>query len=649
MSASTPQFTYRSDIDGLRGIAVLLVMGFHAKLFGFEGGFLGVDIFFVISGYLITSQLIMAIEAQRFTLAGFYLRRMRRLLPALMLVMICCLPFAYAWMLPSQLKDFSQSLLASTLFISNILFWHESGYFQADSLQKPLLHTWSLAVEEQFYLFFPLLFIGLWRLGKRRLVWGILSAVILSIGFSEWAWRTHPSLNYYLPFSRVWELFTGAVVALWVQRYGLYNHSSFAYLGLGGLSLSIVTYQTWMPSPSLYTLIPVMSTSLLIICGDQASLVYRCLSHRWWVGLGLISYSVYLWHQPLLALAQLYLIQQPLSILSRLTLLGLSIVLAYLSWRFVEIPFRRNPRWTTSSRLTLAFSLFSLFLMGSIGAVGHFSQGLPRRGSSLVQQIEEIGQTLPHPCPYHDFYQCTLGTPNQSPHFALLGDSHASMYAHSFDRLMKQRGEALTFAGDGWCVPLLHFTTDDFRKNNIKCAQYMSTALKQIAQSTSIHTVFLAAEWSHYVLGQRYNSAKSAYRFMNRINTNPEHNATEFSLALHATLTLFNQANKKVVLIEPVPEYIFHVPYALAGHIFRRKPISTLGQSETDYLADHKVFFNLLKHPSFRTLSRWPVTQVLCSDGHCTPYNHARLPLYSDTNHLSDLGAELVVKKLSKP
>ena len=212
---------YRAEIDGLRALAVVPVIFFHAGFELFSGGFVGVDVFFVISGYLITTILIEDLENQRFSLVNFYERRARRILPALFFVMFVCIPFAWMWMLPSQMKDFSQSLVAVSLFASNVLFWRESGYFDAAAEEKPLLHTWSLAVEEQYYVLFPIFLFLAWRYGKKRVFWMIVAMASISLLLSEWGWRNKATANFYLAPTRAWELFAGSIAAFIVQKNGV--------------------------------------------------------------------------------------------------------------------------------------------------------------------------------------------------------------------------------------------------------------------------------------------------------------------------------------------------------------------------------------------------------------------------------------------
>ena len=334
---------YRAEIDGLRALAVVPVILYHAGFELFSGGFVGVDVFFVISGYLITTILIEDIENKRFSIVNFYERRARRILPALFFVMLVCIPFAWMWMLPSQIKDFSQSLVAMSLFASNILFWRESGYFDAATKEKPLLHTWSLAVEEQYYVLFPIFLILAWRFGKNRVFWMIVVMAAISLLLSEWGWRNRASANFYLAPTRAWELFAGSIAAFIVQKQGVQTNNSLALVGLAAIVFSIFHFDESTPFPSVYALVPVLGVVLLVLYADKETFAAKLLSNKVFVGFGLISYSAYLWHQPLFAFARIRSFENP-SLLLMSALSIFSIVLAYFSWRFIEKPFRNNKK-----------------------------------------------------------------------------------------------------------------------------------------------------------------------------------------------------------------------------------------------------------------------------------------------------------------
>lgn len=365
---------YRPEIDGLRAVAVLPVILFHAGLSSFAGGFVGVDIFFVISGYLITSILIADLDAGRFSLVTFYERRARRILPALFFVMLCCLPFAWMWMLPEQLDLFFKSVLAVCAFVSNILFWQKSGYFSAAAEEMPLLHTWSLAVEEQYYLLFPIFLLLCWKLGRGWVIGLILLCFCMSLGLSEWGWRNNPMANFYLAPTRVWELFAGSFVAFVPRRAWGRVGEALALLGLFAIVIAIFAYDKTLPFPSLYALLPVGGVVLVILFAQPGTGVAKLLSHRWLVAVGLISYSAYLWHQPLFAFARLRSLAEPsLGLMLGLSLLSLG--LAAVSWRFVEQPFRHKGRGGLSRRHIFAFSAAGLFAFAVLGGGGKLFKG----------------------------------------------------------------------------------------------------------------------------------------------------------------------------------------------------------------------------------------------------------------------------------
>ncbi len=680
---------YRPELDGLRALALLSVMAYHADL-GLPNGFLGVDIFFVLSGYLITRRLLRSLREGPLDIKEFYLNRARRLLPMLFVVMSVSALFGYLWMTPAQLRDLSQSFLAASLSLSNLLFWHESGYFQPDSAIKPLLHTWSLAIEEQFYLALPLLLWIIWRGDRQRgyrdqevvfsrrrrralmvciVVWGI------SLATCEWSWRYAPSFNYYSPFTRAWELLTGVVVALWRadssvdQRSKMTNPVVSALLSVVGLSailLSILASPHLAPHPSVYTLIPVLGVALTIHCTRVDHSVSRLLSRPILVWLGLISYSAYLWHQPLLALARIDRYGIPLELSHRVGLIGFALLLAALCKRFIEDPIRFSLLLKERPRLTIIYSMSGVALFSLLGIFGHLSGGLPQRGDPSVYLVEKAGTPTVVPCSYHQFYRCQLGDQSINPQVALVGDSHAGMYSALFDRRFRDHQAAVMYAGDGWCAPLLDFITDDRSKNGPRCAKEMSSALRAIAQNTNIHTVILAAEWSHYLWGERPGQTpslhqRSVYRFTGRelegsqpilsLEATSALNAIAFKRSLEATISLYTATGKSVIIIEPVPELSYHVPQALASSAFRRLPPPPM-ISKLEYQAQNQAFFMILNELTSLDFERWSVAESLCDvergQSRCRLHDENSLPLYSDSNHLTERGATIAIESYLK-
>jgi peptidoglycan/LPS O-acetylase OafA/YrhL len=360
---------YRAEIDGLRTLAVVPVILFHAGFELFSGGFVGVDVFLVISGYLITTILIEDIEAKRFSIVNFYERRARRILPALFFVMLVCIPFAWMWMPPNQMKEFSLSLVAVSLFASNMFFWRQTGYFEADAEEKPLLHTWSLAVEEQYYVLFPIFLFLAWNFGKNRVFWMIVVIAAISLLLSEWGWRNKADANFYLAPTRAWELFAGSIAAFIVQKNGVQKNNVFALLGLAAIIFSIFAYDESTPFPSVYALVPVLGAVLVVLYAEKETVAAQLLSTKAFVGIGVISYSAYLWHQPLFAFARLRLIEEPSKALM-LSLSMISISLAFLSWRYVEKPFRLTETISFKRLALFAIAGFAFFVV--TGLSGHW-------------------------------------------------------------------------------------------------------------------------------------------------------------------------------------------------------------------------------------------------------------------------------------
>lgn len=380
---------YRPEIDGLRAIAVLAVILCHAEVRLFKGGFVGVDIFFVISGFLIGTILLNELSSGTFSISKFYERRARRILPALFAVMLCCLPFAWIWELPHQLKEFADSLIAVSLFGSNLLFAATSGYFDTASAEKALLHTWSLGVEEQFYLFFPLLLIAIWKFQRNRLIIILSTIGLISITLSEWLWRHGNEMdNFYLLPSRAWELIIGAILAIYLSKNktnNLQTNNILSLLGLFMIFYPIFEFKNSTPTPSIWALMPTLGAALIIACSQTGTFSHKILSNKILSSIGLISYSAYLWHQPLFAFARISGNggKPVLLILSLITL-----ALAYLSWKFIEQPFRNKTQIS-------AKQIFAVWLIGSIFFIStglgiKLANGFPKRFSEEMINTTDV-------------------------------------------------------------------------------------------------------------------------------------------------------------------------------------------------------------------------------------------------------------------
>ena len=333
---------YRRDIDGLRALAVLPVVFFHLG-WGAPGGFVGVDVFFVISGFLIGSIVIREIETGTFSLLRFWERRVRRILPALTVVVIATAIAGIVWMIPDHLEELGKSIMAQPALVANVYFWQESGYFETAAEYQPLLQTWSLAVEEQFYLFFPLVMILLFKLGRRGAFIGVLSLIAASLAWSIIGTKAYPSLAFYLLPSRIWELDLGVILALLQikRERPRWVNETLSWGGIACILVAVFTFDLNTPFPGYTALLPCLGAAFVIFGNAQGAT--SSVAFLGWGPIrfiGLISYSLYLWHWPLIVFAR-YQSSGELSSSTKGAILVLSLVLAILSWRFVERPFRK--------------------------------------------------------------------------------------------------------------------------------------------------------------------------------------------------------------------------------------------------------------------------------------------------------------------
>jgi peptidoglycan/LPS O-acetylase OafA/YrhL len=639
---------YRAEIDGLRALAVIPVILFHAGFELFSGGFVGVDVFFVISGYLITTILIEDIESKRFSIVNFYERRARRILPALFFVMLVCIPFAWMWMLPSQMKDFSQSLVAVSLFASNILFWRESGYFEAAAEEKPLLHTWSLAVEEQYYVLFPILLILAWRFGRNRVFWMIVVMAAISLLLSEWGWRNKETANFYLAPTRAWELFSGSIAAFIVHKKGVQKHNFLALLGLGAIIFSIFVYDEATPFPSVYALVPVLGVVLLVLYADKETIAAKVLSTKAFVGIGLISYSAYLWHQPLFAFARVASVDTfPSYVYLILSLL--SIILAYISWTFIEIPFRNR---SLNRRTIFLLTSVCVLLFSTIGFLGHINDGFISRFTQ--NQLELVSPKVGDTSGCHNGLEAATirnggrcivaGGSDTIVDIAVIGDSHASALTDAVKIELASVGRGFLAFNGSWCVPLINFATNQPGKDG--CIEEINAAYAQILEDEKIRTVVLHAEWANYDAGFRWNDTGIAgYVFSENGNfdytkSSVGGNLQEFRSAVEYTFKKLYEANKNVIVVLSVPEFELHVPnslnpkapFAIHGTEEPTLPLVNFNKrtsqvSEVLVGKSSKFGFQIL-NPSL----------TFCDESRCFSHN-VNGSFYTDGNHLSLLGA----------
>lgn len=361
---------YRKEIDGLRAFAVIAVIFFHAEFYLFRGGYVGVDIFFVISGYLISNLIFKEMHSKTFSLKNFYLRRIRRILPALFATLIATVLLAWLFMPPSELKNYGKSLISVTLFSSNFFFWRNTDYFQIDQGLVPLLHTWSLSVEEQYYLVFPIAVALIWRFRRRTKILLLISSFTVSFSLAQILSSMKPMAAYYLLPTRIWELLIGVIATLVLQHRTMsktprWIDELLSYLGFSFILFSIIVFSETTPYPSIYTLIPTIGTFLVIVFASTKSTSGQFLGLPFFAGIGLISYSAYLLHQPIFVFSRFLKHDEDTAF--KVLLIAIIFSLSILSWYFVEKPFRSPNRIGNRPTLIMATVFTSLlFLMGQI-------------------------------------------------------------------------------------------------------------------------------------------------------------------------------------------------------------------------------------------------------------------------------------------
>lgn len=624
---------YRKEIDGLRAVAVLPVIFFHAGFSLFSGGYIGVDVFFVISGYLITLILTKDLDNGSFSIAKFYERRARRILPALFFVMLSCIPFAYAWMIPQQFKDFSQAFVAVSFFSSNILFWAKEDYFAPSAELNPLLHTWSLAVEEQFYIFFPILLFALWRFGKHPVFFVIFGLSCISLLLSEWGWRNSPSANFYLLPTRAWELGVGAMCAFYTHKRTIQSSQPLSTLGLVLILYSVFKFDEDIPFPSAYTLVPVLGTALIILFCSSGTLVYKLLSLKHVVGIGLVSYSAYLWHQPLMAFARIKIFPHP-HWTTMLALCCISLALAYFSWRYVERPFRtKDGSWINSRVKVFSTAIAASLAVFSFGLYGHLSNGIPERIRLSEEQSSYIStataspmRNLCHASSDHIIEPedaCRYN--NESATIAVFGDSHVVELAYALGEQVK-----------GTDIGIAHFS---FSGCAASYGQADSSTCSEWANNT-VNYIIESDEFTHVIVSYRmaskiWGSPRGAYPDLPRIRS--ENKYKPIIDSLRSTLLDIAASGKQVIYVDQSPE----LPWSIQELVYSDRIVNgNIHGLSREWWDSFNTFFENT-HAVPESIDRVHVDEIHCDDEVCYAGKEGT-SFYFDEDHISVEGAKRV-------
>lgn len=635
--------TYRPDIDGLRAIAVAAVILFHADVPGFAGGFVGVDVFFVISGFLITQLLVARAGLPAMSvLREFYLRRARRILPALLFVLLACALAAWWLLLPNDLIRFGKYLGLSSIMAGNFAAWSEGDYFNSAVGFAPLLHLWSIAVEEQFYLLYPLALLASWRWWPRHLRMFLAAVGALSFALSLWGSVHHPVANFYLGPTRAWELLIGAGAAM--LRVNDKRGAWVAGASLAVIVGAVVMFRRDFHHPGVVTLLPAFATAALLSTGRAHSApAHRLLSWRPLVFTGLISYSLYLWHLPFIVFATYYSITA-LSGMAMTLLLVMVYAVSAASWAWIEQPIRRGTQ-CGANRLFVAVMAAGFALCAFAGLWVWNSDGLPQRFDPSLRPLIASANwhrdtlrclTLPLTA-IAAGDMCRYGSPDAAaPRVLLWGDSHALAMLPAHEKLAQSSGTQLHFAALSTCRPLpFHETPGADRAMQMDCDAF-NDAMVRAAEVLRPKVVILNAFWD-------YPHARVTARAGARPSPGGE---VPLAQALDATMQRLAAPGRRFCVVLDVPVRKHPLPYALV--MAHRRGIGTefLAAPEAASFARMRTLDR-----QFSGLSRADVLVVdpkraLCREGRCeTERDHQAL--YRDSNHLSIAGAEFVVSSLA--
>jgi peptidoglycan/LPS O-acetylase OafA/YrhL len=650
--------TYRPDIDGLRAIAVLSVVIYHAVPGAMPGGYVGVDVFFVISGYLITKLIAADIERNRFSIASFYVRRTKRIFPALFVVLLTTLVLGFILLTPAELAQLGRTTAATAAFVSNFAFWQDTGYFDTAAETKPLLHTWSLAVEEQFYVLWPLALLLIYRRPLAR-VWLTVS-IAASFAVSVYMTARHQPTAFFLLPPRAWELLVGAVLALGMvpRPSGHSWRTPAALVGLTSIVSATLLFDSSSAFPGWSALLPVLGTALVISAGDGGgnAVARHLLARRAMVFVGLISYSLYLWHWPLLSLARVTQ-RGHLSVPVALAIVLVATVLSALTWRFVETPLRARGITPAAAPVLTRYALVSVIALLA-GLYVHASDGFRASASPELQRIEfarfDVNplsgpclrwQSVTGPLPG---IECITGDAASDRRMVLWGDSHADAVAPGFVPLAVERGYALhqlTMAG---CPPLVAAEVEGRGANYAPCTAFNGQVLEYVSTDPAVDVVVLSARWTLYTENERFGNDPGPISYLvdgDDREWSPAASKRVFARALHATVTALRAAGRDVILLGTIPPLGVNVPDCLARN---HRPLSGIVSCDADAavvrahvaFADGQVQRVAAAHSGVCT--NLPVRAV-CGGERCLSTLGDDI-LYANDDHLSVSGAAFVAR-----
>lgn len=621
--------TYRPDIDGLRAVAILLVTIFHFDLLGIgKAGFIGVDVFFVISGFLITTIIVSELDAGKFRIGHFFYRRVRRLYPALLVTLVLFLCVAYARFLPDTFRELGLEAALSQIYVINFYFWRTVNYFGLQAGSVPLLHFWSLAVEEQFYLVLPLVTIFLHRLGRRWLFAAFVTATIASflLGYVATGWK--PWAAFYLLPTRAWELLLGGVIAFHLMRRpsaSVQWHTPVSVLGLTLIGIGIYLYSPATGVPGWFSLFPTTGAALLIIGGQGGSgVVTRVLSWPPVVWIGKISYPLYLVHWPILITLRHEI--PDLTLAWRFAGFLLSFVFAWGIYALVETPIRTERILTSARRFLLIAGMASVsILIGSV--VITKTDGLPGRFQPEVNDLlltsKDTATAFRH-CRTEligaDF--CLLGDSSQPPSYLFLGDSHANAYARALDLWLTRVGKSGAFIFEHDCLPIANL-------GDARCREMNDIAAEIAASTPEIETVVLLSIW-RFANGKTHDGKWVTGAALDEVVADE----------LATTVLNYKESGRQVVLVDPMFSLPQSAPHALARNAAFGSDWPTTKEMAT-HLGEFRSLLAAFEHAETVGAQRISLLDMFCDATSCRGTLDGK-PIFSDGNHLADWMSESV-------
>ena len=647
---------YRPDIDGLRAIAVLFVMGFHFFPGTIQGGFIGVDIFFVISGFLISGIIFRGLDNQSFSYVEFYKRRIKRIFPALIFILVACLFLGWLVLLAEEYKQLGKHVAAGAGFVSNLALWGESGYFDNAADTKPLLHLWSLGIEEQFYIFWPLLLGFVWK-WKHNYLFITVFIAIASFTINIYTVNSDPVASFYSPFSRFWELMLGgllAYISIHRPQYLTQKTNWQSAMGLLLIVLGMLVISIEKSFPGWRVLLPTVGTFLVISAGPVAWLNRKLLGNYLLVWIGLISYPLYLWHWTLLSFVHIFEEGQTSNEI-RIIVILISFILAWLTYKIVEQPVRKSKHPGT----LVGFLCGLMVVTGSAGYAAFHFDGFKFR--SAVTAFMHKAENLVYLNHWSEWElcknegksnYCRVLIPSEPIDIAVIGDSHAGHFASGLPVLFHEQNKNIIVRLAAGCMPFYSTTING--KAVFECENnVINKALDQAIASTSIKTIILAGFGNLVLHGRNYSVNQEYFKTGYTIGfsgLDVEENIKAFRKALHITLKKLTGSGKYIVFMVDVPELYFNPRECISLRRFTlpfhklRQPCSIERRLFEERTSDYHQLIAEAEN-LFPTVKFIHTYEYLCDDISCEVLVDGHL-LFSSRDHLSIDGSVYLVNKI---